>query len=40
VEVEPNGEWQGKPQFKYKLSYPRGSQKPTVAEPTPDNPPF
>jgi len=40
VEVEPNGEWQGKPQFKYKLSYPRGSQKPTVAEPTPENPPF
>jgi len=40
VEVEPNGEWQGKPQYKYKLSYPRGSQKPTVAEPTPDNPPF
>ena len=40
VEVEPNGEWQGKPQYKYKLSYPRGSQKPTVAEPTPENPPF
>jgi len=35
VEVEPNGEWQGKPQYKYKLTYPKGSQKPTVQ----DNPP-
>lgn len=35
VEVEPNGEWQGKPQYKYKMTYPKGSQKPTVQ----DNPP-
>jgi hypothetical protein len=35
VEVEANGEWQGKPQYKYKLTYPKGSQKPTVQ----DNPP-
>jgi len=30
VEVEPNGEWQGKPQFKYKLTFPKGTQKPVV----------
>ena len=35
VEVEPNGEFNGKPQYKYKLTYPKGSQKPTVQ----DNPP-
>jgi hypothetical protein len=35
VEVTPNGEWNGKPQFKYKLSFPRGSQQPTVAQPEP-----
>jgi hypothetical protein len=32
VEVEANGEWQGKPQYKYKMTYPRGSQKPTAPE--------
>jgi hypothetical protein len=40
VEVEPNGEWQGKPQYKYKLTYPKGSQKPTVQEAPTENPPF
>jgi hypothetical protein len=35
VEVEQNGEWQGKPQFKYKLTYPKGSAKPTVPDALP-----
>ena len=35
VEVEANGEWQGKPQFKYKLTYPKGSAKPTVPDALP-----
>jgi hypothetical protein len=35
VEVEQNGEWQGKPQFKYKLTYPKGSAKPTVPDAIP-----
>jgi len=30
VEVEPNGEYNGKPQYKYKMTYPKGSQKPVV----------
>jgi hypothetical protein len=33
VTVEPNGEWQGKPQFKYKLGFARGTVK---AIPAPD----
>jgi len=41
VEVEPNGEWQGKPQYKYKMTYPKGSQKPTVQDnPPPEGVPF
>jgi hypothetical protein len=42
VEVEPNGEWNGKPQFKYKLSFPKGSQKPEVTQdlPPPEGVPF
>ena len=36
VEVTPNGEWQDKPQFKYKLTFPKGTQKPVVDE-TPDS---
>jgi len=40
VECEPNGEYNGKPQFKYKMNYPRGSHKPTATEALPDNPPF
>jgi hypothetical protein len=42
VEVTPNGEWQGKPQFKYKLNFPRGSEKPVVANdlPPPEGVPF
>lgn len=35
VEVEANGEWQGKPQYKYKLTYPKGSQKPAVPDSQP-----
>jgi hypothetical protein len=30
VECEPNGEWQGKPQYKYKMHYSKGSQKPVI----------
>jgi hypothetical protein len=41
VTVEPNGEWQGKPQFKYKLGFAKGSTK---ASPAPESnmeaPPF
>jgi hypothetical protein len=33
VTVEPNGEWQGKPQFKYKLGFAKGTVK---AVPAPD----
>lgn len=41
VEVEANGEWQGKPQYKYKLTYPKGSQKPAVQDtPPPEGVPF
>ena len=42
VTVEPNGEWNGKPQFKYKLGFPKGSQKPAVAteEPRSGDVPF
>jgi hypothetical protein len=35
VEVTPNGEWNGKPQFKYKLTFPKGSQAPQVSQPQP-----
>lgn len=37
VEVTPDGEWNGRPQFKYKLTFPKGSQKP--AAPADDQPP-
>ena len=40
VEVTPNGEWNGKPQFKYKLTFPKGGQKPIVPESHTDAPPF
>ena len=40
VEAIPNGEWNGKPQFKYKLTFPKGSQKPVVQDAPPENPPF
>jgi len=42
VEVEANGEYNGKPQFKYKLSYPKGSQKPVVPDalPNPEDVPY
>ena len=40
VTVEPNGEWQGKPQFKYKLAFARGTVKPTAAEPQSGDVPF
>ena len=32
VEAEPSGEYNGRPQYKYKLTYPKGSQKPTVPD--------
>lgn len=35
VEVEENGEYNGKPQYKYKMTYPKGSQKPTVPDALP-----
>ena len=35
VEVEANGEYNGKPQYKYKMTYPKGSQKPTVPDALP-----
>jgi hypothetical protein len=41
VEAIPDGEWQGKPQFKYKLTYPKGSQKPVVNDlPNPEDVPY
>ena len=41
VEVEPNGEYNGKPQYKYKLTYPKGSQKPVVNDrPAPEDVPY
>lgn len=36
VEVTPNGEWNGKPQYKYKLTFAKGSQKPTAPAPKAD----
>ena len=35
VEVEENGEYNGKPQYKYKMAYRKGSQKPTVPDALP-----
>ena len=35
MEVEENGEYNGKPQYKYKMTYPKGSQKPTVPDAIP-----
>jgi hypothetical protein len=43
VEVTPNGEWNGKPQYKYKLTFPKGSQTPaapTSQPPGDDSVPF
>lgn len=41
VEVEPNGEYNGKPQYKYKMTYPKGSQKPSVPDlPSPEDVPY
>jgi hypothetical protein len=37
VEVEPSGEWNGKPQYKYKLTYPKGSQKPAAPQTPPES---
>ena len=34
------GEWNGKPQFKYKLTFPKGGQKPIVPESHTEAPPF
>ena len=41
VEPTPSGEYNGKPQFKYKLTFPKGSQKPVVNDlPGPDEVPY
>ena len=41
VEAVENGEYNGKPQYKYKLTYPKGSQKPDVNDlPNPDDVPY
>ena len=41
VTAEPNGEWQGKPQFKYKLGFAKGSTKASPAQDiSPEAPPF
>lgn len=41
VEAVENGEYNGKPQYKYKLTYPKGSQKPVVNDlPNPDDVPY
>jgi hypothetical protein len=36
VEVEESGEWNGKPQYKYRLTYPKGSQKPAAPQTPPE----
>jgi hypothetical protein len=41
VEAEPSGEYNGKTQYKYKLTYPKGSQKPVVNDlPNPEDVPY
>ena len=35
VEVTPDGEWQGRPQFKYKMNFPRGKGAAASTIPTP-----
>jgi hypothetical protein len=41
VDVEPNGEWNGKTQYKYKFHYSKGSQKPVINDiDLSDAPPF
>jgi hypothetical protein len=41
VEAVENGEFNGRPQYKYKLSYPKGSQKPVVNDlPNPEDVPY
>jgi hypothetical protein len=35
VDVTPDGEWQGRPQYKYKLTFGRGTIKPTGNNPPP-----
>ena len=35
VECEANGEYNGKPQFKYKMTYPKGTHKPVVPDALP-----
>ena len=41
VEATESGEYNGKPQYKYKLTYPKGSQKPVVNDlPAPDDVPY
>lgn len=42
VEAVENGEFNGKPQYKYKMTYPKGSQKPVVPDalPNPEDVPY
>ena len=41
VTVEPNGEWQGKPQYKYKLAFAKGATKASpAADHNQEAPPF
>ncbi len=41
VEATPSGEYNGKPQYKYKLTFPKGGQKPVVNDlPGPDEVPY
>jgi len=41
VECEPNGEFNGKPQYKYKMHFSKGSQKPVINDvDISDAPPF
>jgi hypothetical protein len=35
VEVTPDGEWQGRPQYKYKLTFGKGTVKPVANTPPP-----
>ena len=35
VEVTPDGEWQGRPQFKYKMNFPKGKGVAASTIPTP-----
>lgn len=42
IGVEPThtGDWEGRPQYKYKLTFPKGSVKPTITDAPVSDPPF